>query len=242
MESQQSIIRIAKLAGFLYVLQMATSMFAEIAIFGTLRVKGDAVATVRNIAENETLFRTGIATMFFTSLIVVVLIWALYVILKQVDQNLVFLGVFWRLTETAIVCLAPVNQLISLRLISGAEYLQPVNPEYLNAMSNLFLNTYGSTLYLGFICTGLGSIVFAYLFYRSGYIPKSLSILGMVGSAILALGAFAVLIFPPFGKLYYPFGMILMFFWEVGAGIWMWKNGIRLTKLAADKENSIGVT
>jgi hypothetical protein len=224
----RSMIRLARLAGFLYVLQMLTAMVAEIAIFGPLRVRGDLAKSVSNILANETLFRAGIATMLFTALIVVVLIWALYVLLKTVDRDLVLLGVFWRMVETAIVCIAPINQIISLRLMSNAEYLNVFEKDKLYALSNVFMNTYGSSLYFGFICTGLGSIVFAYLFYRSGYIPKGLAVLGMFASALLALGSITVLVFPSTGKLYYPYGMIPMFFWEVGAGIWMWRYGVRL--------------
>jgi hypothetical protein len=227
MENSASLIRVARLAGILYLVQMATAMIAEIAIFAPLRVRGDLAKSMANILENETLFRAGIATMLFTSLIVVVLIWALYRILRTVDRDLALLGVFWRMVETAIVCIAPLNQIIALRLIGNAEYLKVIETDKLNALAQVFLNTYGSSLYLGFICTGLGSIVFAYLFYRSGYIPSPLAILGMFGSSLLVLGSFAVLIFPPMAKFYYPYGMIPMFFWEVGAGFWMMKNGLR---------------
>jgi hypothetical protein len=223
------LIRIAKLAGFLYVVQMATAMIAEVAIFAPLRVRGDVAKSVNNIIENETLFRSGIAIMLFTSLVVVILIWALYVILKTVDRDLVLLGVFWRMVETAIVCIAPINQIIALKLVADGN-LTAFETDQLYALSKVFLNTYGSTLYLGFICTGLGTIVFAWLFYRSGYIPKGLAVLGIFGSAILVFGSFAVLVYPPFGKFYYPAGMIPMFFWEVGVGVWMWRNGIRISQ------------
>lgn len=228
MENSTSLIRVARLAGILYLVQMATAMIAEIAIFAPLRVRGDVAKSMTNISENETLFRAGIATMLFTSLIVVVLIWALYRILRTVDRDLALLGVFWRMVETAIVCIAPLNQIIALRLIGNAEYLKVIERNELNALAQVFLNAYGSSLYLGFICTGLGSIVFAYLFYRSGYIPAALAILGMIGSAILVSGSFATLIFPAVAKFYYPYGMIPMFFWEVGAGFWMMKNGLRV--------------
>jgi hypothetical protein len=228
MENSNSLIRVARLAGILYLVQMATAMIAEIAIFAPLRVRGDVAKSMANISQNETLFRAGLATMLFTSLIVVVLIWALYRILKTVDRDLALLGVFWRMVETAIVCVAPLNQIIALRLIGNAEYLKVIEKDELNSLAQVFLNAYGSSLYLGFICTGLGSIVFAYLFYKSGYIPSALAMLGMIGSSLLVLGSFVALIFPTMTKFYYPYGMIPMFFWEVGVGFWMMKNGLRV--------------
>src|SRR5688572_14121379 len=154
MENSSSLIRTAKLAGILYIIQMTTAMIAEIAIFAPLRVRGDVAKSMANISENETLFRAGIATMLFTSLIVVILIWALYRILKTVDRDLALLGVFWRMVETAIVCIAPLNQIIALRLISSADYLKAIEKDELNSLAQVFLNVYGSSLYLGFICTG----------------------------------------------------------------------------------------
>jgi len=57
----------ARIVGFLYRLTMATSMFGEIYVRDRLIVRGDAVATARNLASSPTLFRLSIAGDLLTS-------------------------------------------------------------------------------------------------------------------------------------------------------------------------------
>jgi hypothetical protein len=68
--------RAARLAGFLWVLTMATSMFATLYGFSRNVVPGDVAKTAANIIAHETSFRVGVALMLFTTLGVIVLIWA----------------------------------------------------------------------------------------------------------------------------------------------------------------------
>ncbi len=75
----------AKVAGFLYLFTMATAIFGESYVRGQLIVRGDAVQTARNIAASERLFRIGIAGDLITVVGVVILVWALYVVLKPIN-------------------------------------------------------------------------------------------------------------------------------------------------------------
>jgi hypothetical protein len=74
----------------------------------------------------------------------------------------------------------------------------------------------------------LGSAVFAYLFLISGYVPKVFAWLGIIASALLTVGSFLVIIFPDTRSLVYPYGMVPMFLYEVGLGLWLWIKGVKL--------------
>lgn len=222
----------AKLAGFLWVLTMATSIFATFYGFASQIVPGDIAKTMSNIVMNESTFRIGIVSMLFTSLAVVVLVWAFYVVLKPVNNELAMLGVFWRLTETALLCVGPVSQIVVLKYLSGARYLQAFEQDQLNALAYVSMSTYDSSAYVGFICLGLGSTVFAYLFLKSGYVPKGFTILGIFASLLLSLGSIGVILSPSLRSLVFPYGMIPMFFYEVGFGFWLWFKGIRIPSAA----------
>jgi hypothetical protein len=94
-----SLRKTVRVAGFLYLIIIVTSLLSMIFIDSKLIVPGDDAATFNNIMANELLFRIGVAydlTMFAS---VVILAWALYVILKTVNKNLALLGLFWRLGE-----------------------------------------------------------------------------------------------------------------------------------------------
>ena len=72
----------------------------------------------------ERLFRLSIADDLLTDATVIVLIWALYVVLRPISRVLAFRAVLFRLTENAVLCLATVNSLVVLRLLSGSKSFQ----------------------------------------------------------------------------------------------------------------------
>ena len=116
--------RVARIAGAMYVLTMATAIFSEFVVKSSLVVPGDATHTAQNIIASERLYRIGIASDLVTATGVVVLIWALYVLLRPVDRNLALLAAFWRLGEAAILYALTLNSLVVLALLSGADYLK----------------------------------------------------------------------------------------------------------------------
>ena len=89
----------ARLAGLLFLIAMATGLFAEFYVHfpSTLVVDGDVAKTTANIIANERLFRIGIANNIVTFAMDLALIWALYRLLSQVNRGLALLAVFFRL-------------------------------------------------------------------------------------------------------------------------------------------------
>src|SRR4051812_12730701 len=83
----------AKVVGFFYLFTNATAIVGFI-IRSKLMVPRDAALTGTNIIASEQLFRIGIAFELVTVAGVLALIWGLYVILKPIDENLVWLGGF----------------------------------------------------------------------------------------------------------------------------------------------------
>jgi hypothetical protein len=217
----------ATIAGSLYVITMATSMIAEMACISPLIVRGDVAATAANIIAHQTQFRIGIATMLFTTLAVVPLFWGLYVILKPVNRDLALLAVFWRLTETALISTALINHLVALKYLAGNDYLKVFADNQLYALMNVSMSTYGSALFTGFVPLGFGSAIFAWLFYKSAYVPRFIGALGIFASLLLGLSCFLLIIFPKISPIVYPYSMVPMFFYEVGLGLWLWIKGVK---------------
>ena len=216
--------RAARLAGALYLITMSTAIFGQSFIRGSLVVRDDATQTARNIIGSERLFRIGVATDIMTFIGVVVLIWALYVMLRPVGRNVALLAVFLRLVEAAIHLVATLFGLVALRLLSGAGYLNTLDASQLHSLAYLALSVQGAGVNLGFVLLGLGSSAFAYLLFRSGYVPSALAVLGIVSSLLLAASAAAVIVFPATG----PFQVgtfVPMFIYEVTLGFWLLLKG-----------------
>src|ERR1700737_765271 len=217
----------AKVVGFLYLFAMATAVFGESYVRSRLIVRGDATQTALNIIGAERLFRLSIAGDLVTYIADIVLIWAFYVLVRPVNQNLALLAVLFRLAETAVLSVAPVNSLVVLRLLSGAADLKTFEAGQLHSLANLALSAQGLGMMVGFILLGLGSTVFAYLLLKSRYVPKALAAWGIFSSLVLAIVTWAIMVFPNLGKVIGMAYMGPMGIYEVGLGLWLLVRGIR---------------
>ena len=216
---------VARIVGFLYVIQMAVAVFGESFVRGRLIV-ADAAKTAENIAGSERLFRLSIAGDLFVYAGVLVLTWGLYVVLRPVNRNLALLAAFFRLVEVAVLCAATVNSLVVLRLLSGAEDLKALEAGQRHSWIKLAYSTQGYGMLVGFILLGLGSALFAYLFWKSRYVPRGLALLGIVGSLLLSVVTWATIVFPGLRVLGLSYMMPLGLY-EVGLGLWLIFKGIR---------------
>src|SRR5438093_5793988 len=191
----------AKVAGWSGLITFAIVVFGNYVLLNPLVVPGDAAATAQNVVAHQTQFRITVVCFLTYSLGVVVLLSALYVILKPVNHGLALVGALFRLVFALLWLLSPLNLLSMLRLLSNANYLQAFEPDRLQALARLHLGATFDDYYIGLPFFGLAATVCAYLWLKSNYIPKGLSIFGVIASAWCVLCAVVYLIFPDFNKI-----------------------------------------
>jgi hypothetical protein len=235
MEKQTSIpsqAKAARIAGLLYLVAMATGLFAEFYVRfpSTLIVSGDAAKTASNILANEQLYQIGIANNLITFAIDVVLIWALYVLLRPVNRNLALLAVFFRLVETTMACIAIINSYVAMQFVSDADHLKAFDTNQILALSMLH-DTYALTFVVVAIFLGLGSTIFNYLLFKSRYIPKALAAWGIFASLLLLMSQFAIIISPSIEKIIIPacYGPIAID--EIALGFWLLFKGANIPEI-----------
>jgi len=210
----------AKVVGFTYLFAMATSVFGFYAR-AHLIVPGNAAVTAHNIMASERLFRLGIASDLATFVTDIVLIAALYTVLRPINRSLALVAAFWRLMETATLVVSTLSCLDVLRLLSGADYLRVFEADRLYALARLSIGALGAGYNVGFVFLGLGSAVFSYLWLKSGYVPGALAVLGVFGSLLLAASTFAFIIFPDLTRILAPWYMAPIGIFEVTMGGWL---------------------
>jgi hypothetical protein len=162
----------ARIAGLAFPISFVTVVAVNFGIFARLIVRGNPAETARNILAHETLFRIGVAGDMVYCVAVVVLLTALYVILKPVSQNLVLLAAFGRLVHGFTWLLVTINLFTVLRLLSDADYSRAFGPDQLSALTRLYLSG-SDAYYVGLLFWGLGVTVGSYLWFKSNYIPQS---------------------------------------------------------------------
>lgn len=217
--------RAARVVGFVYLFAMAMSMFTEMYVRGTLVVAGDALRTANNIAANATLFRIGIAGEILTFAADIALIAASYVILAPVSRSLALFAAAIRLAAETVGAKLAAGGFDVLRIVNGAPYLRAFEPDQLAALVRLSLGGHAAAYGVMFVFLGIGSAVFARLWLRSGYVPRFLAWIGVIGSILLAAGSLVVLVLP--GVRLFPWHMVPMFFFEVGMGVLLLARGLR---------------
>jgi hypothetical protein len=221
----------AKVAGISGLLTVAIVVFANYVLLNPLIVPGNAVETARNIVAHETQFRITAVCFLIYSAGVVVLLAALYLILRPVNQGLALVGALFRLVFALLWLLTTLNMLGALRHLGSASYLQVFEADRLQTLARLHLAANFDDYYVGLPFFGLAATVCSYLWLKSNYIPKSLSIFGLISSAWCVVCALVFLIFPHFNKTVndYWFDSPMALF-ELALSLWLLFKGLKLSE------------
>jgi hypothetical protein len=172
----------ARIAGILYLVVIVCGIFSELYVRANIKVHGDAITTANNVIASESLYRLGFVSdlIMITSYFLVAL--SLYIILKSVNKNLAVVMVLFNLISIPIMCINMLNHSAALVLMSGANYLKVFEPEQLQALVLLFLNFHNYGYLIAELFFGLYLFPLGYLVFKSGYLPKVLGVLLIIGS------------------------------------------------------------
>ena len=190
-----SINRTARLAGGLYLALMPFGFFGIIYVPSVLVVPGDATTTARNIMASEWLFRSGTVSHLIGQIIFIFLVLTLYRLLKPVNKDHAVLMVVLALLGIPIAFLNEVNHLAALRLLSSADDGAFTSTQ-LHAQAMLFLDMRRSGILVAQVFWGLWLIPLGFLVFRSGFLPKLLGTLLVIGGAGYLIDSGTQLLFP----------------------------------------------
>ena len=218
----------AKVAGVTGLLTFAVVVVGNYVLLNPLVVPRDAVATAQNIVAHQTQVRIAAVCFLTYSLGVLVLLTSFYVVLKPINPGLALIGALFRLVFALLWLFAPLNLLAALRLLGNANYLQVFESDRLQVLARLHLGANFDAYYVGLPFFGLAATVCAWLWLRSNYIPRGLSIFGVISSAWCVPCAFIFLIFPSFNKIVndYIFDSPMALF-ELAVSFWLLFKGLR---------------
>jgi Domain of unknown function (DUF4386) len=191
----------AKVAGIAGILGFILVVFGNYVLLDPLIVPRNAVETAHNILAHQTQFRFALVSFITYDIGGIVLLTSLYVIFAPVNRGLALAGALFRLVFVMLWLAAPLNSLGALRLLGNSSYLQVVGPEALQAFARAQIAAGFDDYYVGLPFFGLAATVCAWLWLKSNYIPRGLSVFGVIASAWCVLCAVVYLIFPDFNKI-----------------------------------------
>ncbi|MEJ3745356.1 DUF4386 domain-containing protein [Actinomycetes bacterium KLBMP 9797] len=207
--------RAARVVGFLYLFLMAVGLFAQVYVPASVTVAGDAAATARAIVDAERLYRLSIVGEMICFAGDTVLAVAFYVLLRPVGRHLAMLGAFFRLAQVAILTAFTLCGVVVLQLLSGADETRALTADQSAALAWVVTSAHGLGYQIGFAFLGLGSAVFSYLLFRSGYVPRLLAGWGVFASAALTVGSVLMIAVPETAPIVNPALFVPIFIFEV---------------------------
>lgn len=184
----------ARLAGFLF-LGVILVAFGGGFILSHVAGSGSFAETAKRIAASERLYRVGLSTVMIASLGSVLLAFALYATLKPVNGLLAQLAMIFTVGDSFLALVVRMCGFVRLHYYTSAQ-----TPEGgtipTQALADLMRSIADATENIGGISFGIGSLLFFYLFFKSRYIPRILSTLGLCASVIWIGLYLASLVFP----------------------------------------------
>src|SRR6266487_2799334 len=230
----------AKVAGIAGLLTFAIVVFGNYVLLEPLIIPRNAVDTARNILAHQTQFRLALICFITYGIGAIVLLSALYVIFAPVNRGLALAGALFRLVFAILWLIAPLNSLAALRLLGDAPYLKIFESDRLQALARVQLAGSFDDYYVGLPFFGLAATVCAWLWLKSNYIPRGLSIFGVVASAWCVLCAFIFLIFPHFNKVVndYLFDSPMALF-ELIVSFWLLFKGLKPVALSQSQAGAL---
>jgi hypothetical protein len=172
----------ARFSGLLYLLIAISGGFSMGYVPSVIIDSGDAAATTQNILNNPGLFRLAILGDIVVLLFEVVLTVMLYQLFKPINRTLSLVAAFSRLAMAMVMGVNLLNYLVPLQLLSGSEYFDVFEPAQMESLALLFLECHQYGVYIWGLFFGLHLIALGYLVFQSGYFPKVLGLLMMIGS------------------------------------------------------------
>jgi hypothetical protein len=215
--------RTSRVLGVAFLLQAVTSLTSGMILKLALFVPGNISETMIKIANNAWLMRANILGEMITALGIIFLGAVLFVTLRKQNEKMALVALGFYILEAVLLAVSRISAFSLLRI--SQEYVTTGQPAFLQTIGNLAFESmdFGYTLLMLAFCPG--GILFYYLLYKSGIIPRVLSLWGLITVIPCLIATLCAL----FGyKL--PFAVYLPYVpFEFAAGVWILVKGIKDT-------------
>jgi len=216
-----------RVAGLWYLLIVLMGPLRLIYIPSKLFVKGNASATVADIAAHQWLFRAGIVSDLIGGVVLVLLVLAFYRLFRGVDQNLaVQVVIFGGIMPALLYFISVVGDIAALAITRGIDFLSVFSKPQLDALAMFLLVLRDHQYTAAEILWGVWLFPLGILTYKSRFMPRFLGIwLILGGLSYVALSLTAVM-FPAYQDKVFKISQPAMF-GEIALMLWLLIKGAR---------------
>jgi len=220
--------RLARTAGSLYLVVAVLGGFAELYVRDRLVDLGDPAATAANIRESATLFRAGFAADLVQATFFLFTAMALYLLLRHVNDLVARAMVVFVAVSVAIMCLNLLNQFVALRIATADGYAGAFGGS--DELTGLFAGMHHDGYLIAQIFFGLWLAPLGYLVVKSGWFPRVLGVLLIVGCVGYLADTLAQLLAPSVADGIESFVLAPAAIGELGFVAWLLVKGVPVRK------------
>lgn len=217
---------LARIAGLLYLIVIATGLFAEVFVRQAFKVSGDAMATASNLQSSEMLFRWGLVADLVNFICGLPVVLIVYFLFKRVNKFLLQLALIFVIIQTAVIAVNLLNQSSTLLILSKHAYLNTFQPNQLATLSLLSLNVQGVGYAIGLVFFGVYCLLVGYVIYMSKMVPKLLGILYIISGIGYLINSFIMLLSKGFANPVFEYVAIPIFIGELSFTLWLLIKGV----------------
>jgi hypothetical protein len=222
-QGRSSIQSYAAAAGLLFIISFAAGGFGEAYVPSMLIVPGDAAATASSVRSLDFLYRLGFAAYLIEAICDIAVSLLFYTLLKPVNRNLALLAAFFGILSTALFAVGQIFFLAPMLILNDAAYLKTFSPDQLSTLALLSFKLYALTSGIFMVFYGIAWILRGWLIFASGYLPRLLGLLLILGGAIFGARSFFLVLAPNYPSGQFPLaimpGAALLALWLLLRGV-----------------------
>ena len=222
---------LARIAGFCYLVVIATGLFSEVFVRQTLRVSNDALTTAHNIQTNEMLFRWGFVADLINFVVGIPTILIIYHFFKKSNKILLQIALSLVIIQTAIIAVNLLNQITPLLLLANDTYLNTFQQSQLATLSLLSLNIQSQGYAIGLVFFGFYCILMGFVIYKTNAMPRVIGVLYAIAGLCYLINSFTMFLSKGFANPIFVYLAIPIFIGELSVCLWLLIKGIDTTKL-----------
>ena len=214
----------ARIVGALYLLIFFIGPFAFFLGRTSVVVPGDPAATVDNLMASETMFRLGMVAETVIVLVEIIVSAILYALFRPVNRPLSLAAAFARFAQAILQAVNLFTAVPALLLLGGVGYLTVFDPDQLNALVLLFLETNAFVIIIWGLVFGFHLLLLGYLVYNSGFLPRILGILLIIGGVGYLAQSYGHILVPQYDEILSTVVIVLSIPGELAFTVWLlWK-------------------
>ncbi|KKO89215.1 hypothetical protein AAW12_24150 [Sphingobacterium sp. Ag1] len=214
--------KLSRIAGLLYLVVVITGMFSLAYVPKQLFAWDNPAKTFHNILDHETIFRLSLASSVLCYLAFIFLPVILYYILRSVNDKVAKIMALLAIISVPISLMNLQHKYHILTIIDGLKQRNVQAGTEVHNQVMLYLNQYDNGILIATIFWGLWLFPFGYLVYKSGFLPKVLGILLMLGCLGYLINFFGNTLSGNYGALRVSQYMgLLPAIGEIGTCLWL---------------------